>query len=664
MPDDKNSAVSSSGVSGAFSLMPPFGHLSFKGHDGQSRIIQDIAKFFEQIRDLHQDSPGEILKMASDRFYNPKTKDIRDHQIKDAIELLRSKLEQHPEKLKHRGRAPLQNYYLPFALMVDKLELDKDEKTTVIASLLYDLVSEDMLSRTELEQRGFSPAVISLTEQLARVTAVPITIHKTGTDGYWSEETFLYNKMQHGFGRDLLTGTKDRELVWWIKIISAIQQLRVIHKEQYIDEDYEYVPTEERDMQVQHIKGMYLPFAREVGFPFSTEMQDLLVRIIDPEGYKAIRDLLDRRGLLTDVEAKVIDPIKKMMSKEVPSGTMIEGRRKSIYSIWNKMLEKQYLEEQEAEIEKKARHKFDGASQKKSTQSKFKARRSSRLFPGLSGLAYEEAIERTFAKLGDIVGVRAIIPDGSDYLTFFGNIRQSFRLAMAAVCKEEPKDYIKFPKSNAYRAHQTKFELIIDNSRIDCECQILYLSDHLKNATNHEAFKETRSEKHEDIKGKKPDRAKDRQTEIFKEIMAKLRADYIPGETGPTYQDPDKYAEIVKTVKDNMMALLMSEPMPNKMGREEIRRSVGTVVRVKCGRKDDLHRFAGGDGADWTPPTVEALLKGDTTTKSFRMNSLEYPRSEACNVRLGHSASLVFLTGPAKPSPRVRYSQNDRTRGF
>ncbi|HEY5635333.1 MAG TPA: bifunctional (p)ppGpp synthetase/guanosine-3',5'-bis(diphosphate) 3'-pyrophosphohydrolase [Burkholderiales bacterium] len=94
----------------------------------------------------------------------------------------------------------------------------------------------------------------------------------------------------------------------------------------------------ERRGYAEETLDIYAPLANRLGvWQFKWEMEDLSLRILDPEVYKRIAAMLDEKRL--EREQYIRDAMAQTQRELAAAGIQAEvaGRPKHIYSIWNKM---------------------------------------------------------------------------------------------------------------------------------------------------------------------------------------------------------------------------------------------------------------------------------------------------------------------------------------
>ncbi|MGZ8358632.1 MAG: RelA/SpoT family protein, partial [Telluria sp.] len=97
-----------------------------------------------------------------------------------------------------------------------------------------------------------------------------------------------------------------------------------------------------RHQIAREVLDLFAPLANRLGvWQLKWELEDLSLRVLEPETYKAIARMLDERRL---DRARYIDDVIAALQRELAEAGIraeVTGRPKHIYSIWNKMRRKQ-----------------------------------------------------------------------------------------------------------------------------------------------------------------------------------------------------------------------------------------------------------------------------------------------------------------------------------
>ncbi|RLD60964.1 MAG: RelA/SpoT family protein [Bacteroidetes bacterium] len=183
--------------------------------------------------------------------------------------------------------------------------------TSIICSLLYDVVKEKSITIEELEIK-FGKSVSYIIKGLIKISKLnteKIPLHA---------ENFI----------SLLLSFTDDVRVVLIELANNLYCLR----------NYEaYSDSEQKQILIETI-NLYAPIAHRLGlYNIKTELEDLSMKYTEPETYKTILNKLKETKSKREKYVKTfIEPIDKEL-KQLGYDCEIKGRSKSVYSIWKKM---------------------------------------------------------------------------------------------------------------------------------------------------------------------------------------------------------------------------------------------------------------------------------------------------------------------------------------
>ncbi|MBQ3842828.1 MAG: bifunctional (p)ppGpp synthetase/guanosine-3',5'-bis(diphosphate) 3'-pyrophosphohydrolase [Ruminiclostridium sp.] len=200
----------------------------------------------------------------------------------------------------------------PIAVACILLEFCMDTDT-ICAALLHDVVEDTDVSLDTLK-RKFGEEVANLVDGVTKIGQVPLNNSK--------EEQQAEN-----IRKILIAMSKDIRVII-IKLADRLHNMRTIM----------YRPPEKQRKKALETMNFYAPIAHRLGMSaVKEEMEDISIRILDPYGSKAIEEMLDKHKEQRDT---FIDIIKERISERIsdiqPPPT-IEGRVKSVYSIYKKV---------------------------------------------------------------------------------------------------------------------------------------------------------------------------------------------------------------------------------------------------------------------------------------------------------------------------------------
>ncbi len=200
----------------------------------------------------------------------------------------------------------------PIAVACILLEFCMDTDT-ICAALLHDVV-EDTDVKLETLQKKFGNDVANLVDGVTKIGQIPLNTTK--------EEQQAEN-----IRKILIAMSKDIRVII-IKLADRLHNMRTIM----------YRPPEKQRKKALETMNFYAPIAHRLGMSaVKEEMEDISIRILDPYGSKMIEDMLDKHKEQRDT---FIDTIKERIRgriSDIQPPPTIEGRVKSVYSIYKKV---------------------------------------------------------------------------------------------------------------------------------------------------------------------------------------------------------------------------------------------------------------------------------------------------------------------------------------
>lgn len=186
---------------------------------------------------------------------------------------------------------------------------------TRVAALLFDIGGSLPEYRDVLAQR-YGKTVVDLVAGLDRLTPLRLLMRDSAAE----QQTEILRKM-------LLAMVADIRVVL-LRLASRTQTLRwLVDNATPQGEDYARESLE-----------IYAPLANRLGvWQFKWELEDLSLRLLEPQTYKRIAKMLDERRV--EREQFITGAIERVRNELKTVGIEAEviGRPKHIYSIWNKM---------------------------------------------------------------------------------------------------------------------------------------------------------------------------------------------------------------------------------------------------------------------------------------------------------------------------------------
>ncbi len=272
------------------------------------------------------------------------------------------------------------------AIIVAELELDTD---SICAALLHDTL-EDCKEKTSVEKIRslFGQEVTELVEGL---TKLPVVFFEDKEEASIENTRKLFLAMNHDIR------------VIFIKFADRLHNMRTLDAKS---------EKSQRTIALETMH-LYAPLAHRLGVQkIKTELENLALRYLDPIGHDEVsRDIETRYGKNKDFLNEAREQVSQKLT-EVGIKNKIEGRVKSIYSIYKKM--------------------------------------------------YNQS--KSFEEIYDFYAIRIIVDTELECYTVLGIIHEMFNLMPGRF-----KDYISTPKPNMYRSLHTT---VIGKHGIPFEVQI------------------------------------------------------------------------------------------------------------------------------------------------------------------------------------------------
>lgn len=267
---------------------------------------------------------------------------------------------------------------LEMAEILAQLHLDAE---AIIVAVLYRPVRESRLSLDQVKE-DFGSQIAVLLEGVLRMVAINETdTSKTHVLGQSQDQMENVRKM--------LLAMVDDVRVALIKLAERTCAIRSVKT----------ASEEKRRRVAREVFDIYAPLAHRLGIgQLKWELEDLSFRYLQSDNYKRIASLLDERRV--DRERFITEVTEELCRQFNRAGidAEINGRAKSIYSIWRKMQRKQL----------------------------------------------------DFNQIFDIRAVRVLVPDARDCYAALGIVHNLWR-----VIPNEFDDYIANPKENGYQSLHT-----------------------------------------------------------------------------------------------------------------------------------------------------------------------------------------------------------------
>ena len=288
------------------------------------------------------------------------------------------------------GGEPYISHPVAVAYILLELCLDTD---TICAALLHDTVEDTDVSLDLLKKR-FGEDIALMVDGVTKIERVPLNT---------KEEQHAEN-----IRKILMAMSKDIRVII-IKLADRLHNMRTLACRS---------PEKQRKTSLETM-SFYAPIAHRLGMnDVKEEMEDRALFYLDPYGYKTVEEMLDTHK---EERNNFIDKIKSRIAEritDIQPPPIIEGRVKSIYSIYKKVFVK----------------------------------------------------GKSFDEIYDIYAVRVIVQEMVECYSVLGVIHDMFRPIPYRF-----KDYIATPKANRYQSLHTT---VMGREGVPFEVQIRTLEMH------------------------------------------------------------------------------------------------------------------------------------------------------------------------------------------
>ena len=201
----------------------------------------------------------------------------------------------------------------PLAVAYTLLELGMDTDT-ICAALLHDVVEDTDATLDDLKKR-FGQDVALLVDGVTKLSKIP-----TSTKEEQQAENI----------RKILLAMSQDIRVMIIKLSDRLHNMRTL----------KYRPLEKQRNTALETMNIYAPIAHRLGIrAIKEELQDLAFHYLDPYAYTEIENILEnkkeeREAFIEIIKSRIAQRFK---SEEFAQPPQIDGRVKSIYSIYRKI---------------------------------------------------------------------------------------------------------------------------------------------------------------------------------------------------------------------------------------------------------------------------------------------------------------------------------------
>ena len=199
----------------------------------------------------------------------------------------------------------------PVAVACILLEFCMDTDT-LVAALLHDVVEDTEVSLDFLRKK-FGEDVANLVDGVTKIGQVPLNTKE--------------EQQAENIRKILMAMSKDIRVII-IKLADRLHNMRTIM----------YRPPEKQRKKALETMNFYAPIAHRLGMSaVKEEMEDISIKILDPYGTKAVEEMLDKHKEQRDTFIDTISNRIHERISDIEPPAVIEGRVKSVYSIYKKV---------------------------------------------------------------------------------------------------------------------------------------------------------------------------------------------------------------------------------------------------------------------------------------------------------------------------------------
>jgi GTP pyrophosphokinase len=216
--------------------------------------------------------------------------------------------------MEHRGQVrssgePYLTHPLEVAQILAELRLDL---TCVVAGLLHDVI-EDTLTTREVLEEYFGKDIAHLVEGLSKISRIAFTSREEA-----QAENF----------RKMMLAMVDDIRVILVKLADRLHNMRTL----------EHLSQRQQQRISRETMEIYAPIANRLGMgKIKSELEDIALKYLDPEGYASLVSALEERRKLSDTFINEIRTTLETKLQEQGIRCEITGRVKHLYSIYKKL---------------------------------------------------------------------------------------------------------------------------------------------------------------------------------------------------------------------------------------------------------------------------------------------------------------------------------------
>lgn len=252
-----------------------------------------------------------LFKVILDRL-RAEHKDLDEERLRQAFELGYAA---HDGQMRKDG-APYIIHPLEVALICADLNMDED---AIITALLHDTV-EDTGVRLQQIRQLFGREIANMVDALTKIKRIDFFSRFTGRNKA-SDQARNLQKL-------FVAMTRDTRVIV-VKLADRLHNMKTL----------DAMIPEKRQRISRETLEFYIPIARRLGFgQLVGEMEDLAFMFMMPGEYARLKEEVNTVAAVEERHIPgMIEEIKRLLRKERMPVKRIFGRRKHLYSIYNKM---------------------------------------------------------------------------------------------------------------------------------------------------------------------------------------------------------------------------------------------------------------------------------------------------------------------------------------
>ncbi|MCC7478177.1 bifunctional (p)ppGpp synthetase/guanosine-3',5'-bis(diphosphate) 3'-pyrophosphohydrolase [bacterium] len=212
--------------------------------------------------------------------------------------------------------SPYITHPLEVAEICADLNMNED---AIIAAILHDTVEDTPVKLPQIRAQ-FGPVVANMVDSLTKIKKIDFFARFLGRDKASNQARNLQKLF--------IAMTRDSRVIV-IKLADRLHNMQTMGS----------MPEHKRERISKETLEFYIPLARRLGLgQMVTELEDLVFMHLYPSTYEELKQAVDKLTLPRErLVEKMIDQLRSMLLQHGIRSSKIYGRRKHLYSIWQKM---------------------------------------------------------------------------------------------------------------------------------------------------------------------------------------------------------------------------------------------------------------------------------------------------------------------------------------